>query len=122
MSRSLPNYLKMFRRRSHLSQRDVAALLGGMSGSKIARHETGRRLPTLETALAYAVIFNADVRELFAGLYEDQMDLVRVQAEELAELFREVDGDEMVQLKIELLNGLLESAEPHLVPWEGVNE
>ena len=122
MTRSLPNYIRMYRKRLHLSQRDVAALLGGTTASMVARHEKGERSPSLETALAYAAVFNTDVRELFAGLFEDQMDLVRAQAEELAEMLREVDGDDLATLKLTLLQGLLESPEPHLVPWETATE
>ena len=122
MSRSLPNYLRTFRRRAHLSQADVARLLGGTSGTKIARHETGGRLPTLETALAYAAIYGVDVRDLFAGHYEDQLADVIAQAEILRQMLSEVDGDELACRKDETLSQLVESPEPYLVPWEGTNE
>ena len=70
---SLSNYLRTHRRRLTLSQEEVAFLLGvnGESkGSKVSRDENLTREPSLQTALAYQVIYGTPVRELFAGLYE----------------------------------------------------
>lgn len=122
MARSLPNYLRTFRRRVHLSQADVARLLGGSSRTTVVRHETGARVPSLETALAYAAIYNVDVRDLFAGHYEDRIADVVAQAEVLRQMISEVDGDELTRRKAETLRQLLESPEPYLVPCEGANE
>src|SRR5438093_13478244 len=70
MSQKLPNYLKTNRKRSRLSQDQVAFLLGYRSGTRVSRYERFARVPTLRTALAYESIFHAPVRELFAGLNE----------------------------------------------------
>lgn len=66
----LHNYLKSFRRRSGLSQDDVAYLLGCADGAKVSRYERRARQPSLETLLAYQALFGADPSELFAGAYE----------------------------------------------------
>ena len=65
----LPNYLRSNRKRLALSQEEVSFLLGSLSGAKASRHERFGREPCLATALAYEVIFQKPVRELFAGLY-----------------------------------------------------
>lgn len=70
---SLPNYLRTNRKQFAFSQEEVAFLLGmkGMDkGGKVSRDENYSRIPTLETALAYEVIYGKPIRELFAGLYE----------------------------------------------------
>jgi transcriptional regulator with XRE-family HTH domain len=70
---SLSNYLRTNRKKSALSQEEVAFLLGGIGeskGSKISRYESCSREPTLSAALAYEVIYGKPVRELFAGLYQ----------------------------------------------------
>jgi transcriptional regulator with XRE-family HTH domain len=70
---SLSNYLRTHRKRLTLSQEEVAFLLGvrGMDkGIKVSRDENFVREPSLQTALAYEVIYGKPVRELFAGLYE----------------------------------------------------
>jgi DNA-binding XRE family transcriptional regulator len=65
----LKTYLRTYRRRTGLSQDEVAWLLGNTCGTSVSRHELGWRMPTLETALAYETILDAPVRELCAGLH-----------------------------------------------------
>jgi transcriptional regulator with XRE-family HTH domain len=60
----------MHRKRAGLSQDEVAYLLGCGHGAKVSRYERFNREPSLRTALAYEVIFQVPVRELFAGIYE----------------------------------------------------
>lgn len=67
MSRILPHNLRSARRRAGLSQRDIAALLGDLTVSKVSRYERLRRLPPLRTALAYEAILGKPVSELFSG-------------------------------------------------------
>ena len=64
----LPNYLRAQRRKSGLSQNEVAFLLGRMNGAQVSRYEKRRRLPSVETALACELIFGVPVAELFAGV------------------------------------------------------
>jgi DNA-binding XRE family transcriptional regulator len=62
-------YLKALRRRSALSQEDVAFLLGAFTGTRVSRHETGACVPPLEVVLAYEVIFDVAI----ADIYEDEV-------------------------------------------------
>ena len=69
----LTNYLRANRKRLALTQGEVAFLLGVKvmdKGIKVCRDEKYVREPTLATALAYAVIYQKPVHELFAGMYE----------------------------------------------------
>jgi transcriptional regulator with XRE-family HTH domain len=66
----LDNYLLAFRKRSGLTQREVAFLLGCENGAQVSRYEKRRRLPPLGTALACEAVFGAPVAELFAGVSE----------------------------------------------------
>ena len=70
-SRPLPNYLRSQRKRLALLQSEVAFLLGAQSDAKVCRDERFVREPTLETALAYEVIFQKPIKELFAGRYRE---------------------------------------------------
>ena len=75
-SRPLPNYLLSNRKRSALSQEEVAYLLGAQSGAKVCRYERFFREPGLQTALAFEVIFDRPVSELFPGLFQQmQMEV-----------------------------------------------
>ena len=70
MSSQLPNYLRSNRKRAALSQEDVAFLLGALNGSQVSRYEHFDRMPGLKTALAFEVIYQKPVKELFAGIYK----------------------------------------------------
>jgi DNA-binding XRE family transcriptional regulator len=65
----LPNYLRAHRKRLALSQGEVAYLVGSHGGAKVCRDEKFVRQPSLETALAYAALYQVPVEELFGGLY-----------------------------------------------------
>ncbi len=66
----LENYLRAYRKKSGLTQREVAFLLGCENGAQVSRYEKRRRLPPLRTALACEAVFGAPVSELFAGMHE----------------------------------------------------
>ena len=66
----LENYLRTYRKKSGLTQREVAFLLGRKNGAQLSRYEKQRRLPPLRTALAFEAIFKIPLPELFAGLRE----------------------------------------------------
>ncbi len=95
MSRPLPHYLLTHRKRSGLSQDELAFLLGSKSGTKVSRHESGRREPTLKAALAYAAVYRVPVEELFPGLAQAaQMKVIGRKQALLTEL--RVHGDHPV--------------------------
>src|SRR2546425_8338981 len=67
--RQFPNYLRTFRKRSGLSQDEVAFLLGGENGGMVSRYEQFNRAPSLETACDLEALFGIPVRDLFAGTF-----------------------------------------------------
>lgn len=68
MRHRLPNYVRTYRKRTGLTQDEIAFLLGCRDGSRVSKYESFVRNPNLETALAYKAVFRAPVCELFAGL------------------------------------------------------
>ena len=62
--------LRTFRKRSGLSQKELAQILGFRSGVPISRHERSESVPDLLTALGYEAIFRVPVSELFPGMYQ----------------------------------------------------
>ncbi len=83
-SQKLENYLRAYRRRSGLSQREVAYLLGCKNGAQVSRYERRRHMAPLRTALAFQVALGAPVSELYAGTYESVAKQVRARAQSLA--------------------------------------
>jgi transcriptional regulator with XRE-family HTH domain len=84
-SSKLHNYLRTNRKRLALSQVEVGFLLGSKVGTKVCRYERFTRTPSLETALAYEVIYRRPVSELFGGLYQTIEQEVTTRAKTLAE-------------------------------------
>jgi len=74
------NLLLAFRKRSALSQGDVAFLLGAQDGAKVCRYERFSREPGLHTAFAYEAIFGRPLSELFPGLYSQIQEAVQERA------------------------------------------
>ncbi|HYR88486.1 MAG TPA: helix-turn-helix transcriptional regulator [Terriglobia bacterium] len=69
--RHFPNQLRTIRRRSGLSQDEVAFLLEGENGGMVSRYEQFNRMPSLETACALEALFGIPVRQLFAGTFAE---------------------------------------------------
>ncbi len=66
----LPNYLRTYRKRSGLSQREVAMLVGVSHGAQVSRYERFTRIPPLPQAIAFGVIYHVPIDVLFAGTIE----------------------------------------------------
>jgi transcriptional regulator with XRE-family HTH domain len=69
MNQNPGNYLRAHRKRSGLTQQDIAALLGSDAGT-VSRFEWSHSLPSLPLALAFEVVFMVPVSQLFSGLRE----------------------------------------------------
>jgi len=90
MTQKLRNYLRMYRKRTGLTQRDVSLLLGCRFSGGVVRYEHFSQEPTLSTSLALAVILRARAHELFAGLHEQAKQDVAARAQKLLD---STDGD-----------------------------
>lgn len=104
----LPHYLRTHRRRSGLTQAELASLLGASAGTKISRYESFARFPSVVTVLAYEIIFNQPVSELFAGVYDDVLRDVRGRAAQLAETLSAGPADIQTNRKLALLRNIID--------------
>jgi transcriptional regulator with XRE-family HTH domain len=89
-----------------LSQEEVAFLLGTQNGAKVCRYERFVRVPSLETALAYEVIFKRSVSELFPGLYQKVEREVATRAKALVERSGRGNSNQQTARKREALAAL----------------
>ena len=108
----LSNYLRTHRKRSGLTQDELALLLGCRSGSKVSRHERGGRIPTIGALLAYEVVFGTPSRDLFRGVYDRVLREVRRRAQRLS---RRVDARPLtpaLKRKLDFLSDLIHPTPP----------
>jgi len=80
----LTNYLRTYRRRAGLSQRELAFLLGVSVRGPVSEMEKRRRMPLLRTALALEAIFGIPAGDLFAGLRETITSDIEERVDQLA--------------------------------------
>lgn len=81
-AKKLQNYLRTYRKKSGLSQKDLALLVGRESASVVSRYEAGSRTISLETAVAFSVVYGVPLGDLFAGMVS------KVEEETIARLLR----------------------------------
>ena len=65
----LANYLRAHRRKTGITQYELAQFLGYGTHGAISRHELGT-VPSLVVGLSYQVLYRIPVSEIFAGLME----------------------------------------------------
>jgi transcriptional regulator with XRE-family HTH domain len=106
MSQKLENYLRTYRKRSGLSQDEVAFLLGCQNGTKVSRYERFSRKPNLETLLAYEMVFGAPARELFAGAYQKVERKICHRTQLLTRKLNRATPDKMATRKLQILKAI----------------
>jgi len=106
MSHKLQNYLRTYRKRSSLSQDEVAYLLGCQSGTKVSRYERHTRKPNLETLFAYEMVFAAPARELFAGVYQKVEKKIQNRAHLLTRKLSRATPTPMATRKLQILEAI----------------
>lgn len=114
MSAPLESYLRTYRKRSGLSQVEVAFLLGSSSGANISRYERLSIQPKLETALAYEAIFQIPVRDLFAGLYQKVEREIMERLRLLTEKVSDAKLNHVTAHKLTVLRSLCQALTPAL--------
>lgn len=60
-----PNYLRLYRKRSPLTQSDIACLLQWPDVSNVSRYEKNQRSPNIEMLLTYHLLFNVAIEDFF---------------------------------------------------------
>src|SRR5258707_5939730 len=81
--RKLVHHLRSYRKTFGLSQREIARLLGSRQGSNVCRYERFRSVPSLQTAIAYEIIFKTSLSDLLPDLYAEVRELVSRRARTL---------------------------------------
>lgn len=72
MSHHKINYLRLHRKRSPLSQLDIAYLVD-THFSNISKWEKGQRMPNIEILLTYHLLFNTSIEQFF----EPQLNTIK---------------------------------------------
>jgi transcriptional regulator with XRE-family HTH domain len=106
MLSKLRNYLRTYRRRSGLTQSEVAFLLGCKDGTIVSRYERGAREPRVKTLLTFEVVLATTSRNLFAGIYQKAEAKVARRAKLLARRLRKTTLDRRTLRKLAALRSI----------------
>ena len=110
MAQRLKVYLRTFRRRSGLTQREFAFLLGLKHGAAVSRIERSKRVPSLVWARASVLVFGTRARELFPGIFSEVHEAV---LRRVYELYEELQGNpsKATRAKLDFLEEVLDRLE-----------
>ena len=107
---NLKNYLRMYRRRTGLSEREVAYLLGCHHSSKESRYEHGVRCPNLQTVFAYETVYGAPPENLFSGIYHEVRKATMRRARALMAKISRDNSNPLNKHKLEALESVVHPA------------
>src|SRR5688500_9601888 len=110
MARRIGNYLRVRRRQWALTQKELAFLFGYQNEAIVSRFERHERRITLSIAFACQLIFRAEPREIFPGLFEHVEDGVVRRMLELYERLKQGKPSKRSLAKLELLHEALARA------------
>jgi len=110
----LDNYLRTYRKKLGLTQREVAFLLGCHGEAKVSRYERSGRIPDLRTIFAYEAIFQKPARELFAGIYVRVERETRRKVRQLVSRLRKRQENPALTRKIASLREVAEGGPEYL--------
>ena len=111
-SSQLHNYIRTHRKRTHLTQNEVAFLLGSKTSAHVCRHERLEQTPNLQTLLAYEILFRTPVRSLFGGVHQDVEQKLLQRIRLLVRQLATSGYSRMKARKIEILNEFLNAQSP----------
>lgn len=83
------SYLRTHRKKSGISQRELASIVGYEHRSSVARHERAESAPPFLMALAYEAVFQVPVSELFPGFYQTVEHMAETRLAELESALQE---------------------------------
>jgi len=103
MHKQLKNYVRPFRRRSGLTQREFAFLVGGASVSRIERF---KHVPNLLAIHACSLLFGVQAADLFPHPLAEVQQTLKSRTNELYEKLQGNPSKE-TRIKLDFLEGVL---------------
>ncbi len=101
------NHLRRYRKRGKFTQAELAYLLGIENGVAVSRYETLTCTPSLPTAVAYEVLFDIPVCELFPMLYRTAETDIFARVRQLLETLEASPEDPNAILKMQVLHAII---------------
>ncbi len=104
---TLGNYLRARRRQSHLSQKELAFLLGYKNESIVSRLERQERTVTFGTSRACNVIFGSGTEDIFPALSKEHDAKLLARMHKLRATLEQNGPSKRTEAKLQLLQGAI---------------
>lgn len=101
------NYLRWYRKRSHLTQEDLIFILEIKDKSLVSRWEQGERKPDIYTLLAYHLLFDIPIEVLFARQRHKLIKYIHERISLRIKFLKDNRPDGHALKRIEFLNEIL---------------
>jgi transcriptional regulator with XRE-family HTH domain len=88
----LSNYLRFHRKRIGLSQQELGTLLGYIGQGQVKRHERSNSLPKFATAIAYEILFQVPIADLFPAARNRAEQEIEERIDALKEVLEQRSG------------------------------
>ena len=100
------NYLGVHRKKSTLTQTDIAFIMALPDYSSVSRWENGLRKPNIQALLVYHLLFNRPIEDFFI---RQKFELIPVLAKKISDRIKELqamDGDSTTPHRIAFLQSV----------------
>lgn len=97
------NLLRVVRKRSQLTQHDLAFVLSLSDYSNVSRWEAGMRTPNVEVMLTYHLLFQVPVEELFFRQRKEICKAILPRLEERVAYLKSSKSDSKLEARISYL-------------------
>ena len=101
------NYLRLVRKRTQLTQIDIASILKIPDFANISRWEQGQKNPGVEILLAYHLLFNIPVESLFERQKHDLKKIIIPRIKDRIAHLKTLKQDSKLQGRIDCLESIL---------------
>lgn len=106
----------MYRKRTALSQEELAVLMAVENGWSVSRFERGERIPTLEGLIALEIVYEQPIQKIFAGVAEGVRENIAVRAAALLESTSDAKVDQRLAKKLAVLSRLAHEEDIQFIP------
>ncbi|PYP85992.1 MAG: hypothetical protein DMG65_19600 [Candidatus Angelobacter sp. Gp1-AA117] len=88
----IANYLLTHRKKSGLTQEELARLVGYRNAGPVSRQERGVAVPSLFVAFTYSTIFQVSISELFPGITNAAKTVTEARLADFEDILGRKDG------------------------------
>jgi transcriptional regulator with XRE-family HTH domain len=101
------NFLRVTRKRTHLTQADIASVLKISDFANVYRWERGIRRPGIEVLLAYQLLFDIPIESLFARQKQEVLQNLVTNIKDHIDSLETMSSNPKIQSRIDCLGSIL---------------